>query len=245
MTSHGRFNFGALRQGGVHAPSATPDGEGGIYVIHNINQGKNTVGWNHIMSLARRLTLTADGALHVEPVSTVEQLRADHRHIGETTLTANEDFHPPGVTGNALELALSIEPREATEIRLELLRSDDGEEQTTVRFARGGSPSGRVDDYSFKADALVLDNARASLSADLLPRPAEVAPFHLAEGETLDLRIFVDKSVVELFANGRQVMGVRAYPERPDSVGVAIRSVGADATLKSLDAWQMKSIYSS
>ena len=243
VTSHGRFNFGALRNGGVHAPSATPDGEGGIYVIHNINHGKNPDGWNHIMSLVRRLTLTAEGTLHVEPVSTVEQLRAGHVHIGETTLTANEDFHPPGVTGNAMELALSIEPREATEIRLELLRSDDGAEQTTIRFCRGGGLSGRGVDYQYKADVLVLDNARASLSAGLWPRPAEVAPFHLEEGETLDLRIFVDKSVVELFANGRQVMGVRAYPERPDSVGVAIRSVGTDATLKSLDAWQMKSIY--
>jgi len=244
-TSHGRFNFGSLRNGGVHAPSAMPDGDGGILVIHNINEGKETVGWNHIMSLARRLTLNADGTLHIEPVSTIEQQRGDHQQIGETTLAANVDFHPPGVEGNAMELNLSIDPEESTEIRLELLRSDDGEEQTTIRFVRGGGLAGKMGDYGFKADALVLDNGRASLSAGLLPRPAEVAPFHLEEGETLDLRIFIDKSVVELFANGRQVMGVRAYPEREDSIGVVIRSVCREATLRSLDAWQMKGIYSS
>jgi beta-fructofuranosidase len=36
--AHGRFNFGAIGPGGVHAPSATPDGKGGVYVIHNINE---------------------------------------------------------------------------------------------------------------------------------------------------------------------------------------------------------------
>jgi len=49
--THGRFNFGPMRPGGVHAPSATPDGEGGVFVIHNINEGKSTQGWDHIMSL--------------------------------------------------------------------------------------------------------------------------------------------------------------------------------------------------
>ena len=35
----------------------------------------------------------------------------------------------------------------------------------------------------------------------------------------------------------------RVYPGRPDSVGVALRSIGQDATLAWLDAWTMASIY--
>jgi beta-fructofuranosidase len=53
----------------------------------------------------------------------------------------------------------------------------------------------------------------------------------------------VDRSVVEVFCNGRQCVAMRVYPEREDSVGVSLYARGRDAVLRSLDAWQMKSIY--
>ena len=62
-------------------------------------------------------------------------------------------------------------------------------------------------------------------------------------GETLELRVFIDKSVVEVFVNGKQCVAMRVYPGREDSVGVSLRSQGRDAELKSLEAWRMKSIY--
>ena len=91
----------------------------------------------------------------------------------------------------------------------------------------------------------MIDNAQSSSrSSDVLARPPETAPFQLRENELLDLRIFIDKSVVELFANQRQAMGLRAYPDREDSVGVSLTAVGGEATLQSLDAWEIQSIYS-
>jgi beta-fructofuranosidase len=45
------------------------------------------------------------------------------------------------------------------------------------------------------------------------------------------------------YVNGKQCVGLRVYPGREDSVGVSLRSQGRDTELKSLDAWQMKSIY--
>ena len=55
--------------------------------------------------------------------------------------------------------------------------------------------------------------------------------------------MFIDKSVVEVFVNGQQCVSMRVYPGLNNSTGVSIRSQGQEATLKSLDAWQMKSIY--
>jgi beta-fructofuranosidase len=55
--------------------------------------------------------------------------------------------------------------------------------------------------------------------------------------------VFVDKSVVEVFANGKQCVAMRVYPGREDSVGVSLRAQGDDAELKSLNAWQMENIY--
>ena len=59
----------------------------------------------------------------------------------------------------------------------------------------------------------------------------------------MKLRVFVDGSVVEVFVNGRQVVAVRAYPGRDDSLGVSLRAQGRDAQLVSLDVWEMENIF--
>jgi beta-fructofuranosidase len=61
--------------------------------------------------------------------------------------------------------------------------------------------------------------------------------------EPLKLRVFVDRSVVEVFVNGKLYLAMRVYPGRKDSVGVSVRAQGQDAVLKKLDAWQMQSIW--
>ena len=48
---------------------------------------------------------------------------------------------------------------------------------------------------------------------------------------------------VEVFVNDWQSVALRVYPSRADSVGVSLRSPGRDAALRSLDVWQMKTIY--
>ena len=46
--------------------------------------------------------------------------------------------------------------------------------------------------------------------------------------EPLRLRVFVDKSVVEVYANDRQAICRRVYPGRPDSLGVALFARGGE-----------------
>ena len=70
-----------------------------------------------------------------------------------------------------------------------------------------------------------------------------MAPFQLENDEPLKLRVFIDRSVVEVFANCRLCLALRVYPSREDSIGVSLYAQGRDASLKSLDAWQMKSIW--
>ena len=77
----------------------------------------------------------------------------------------------------------------------------------------------------------------------MLSRAPETAPVILTGNEPLKLQVFIDKSVVEVFVNGKQCVAMRVYPGLSDSVGVSLRSQGRDAVLKSLDAWQMKNIY--
>jgi beta-fructofuranosidase len=238
--THGRFNFGPIAPGGVHAPSAFPDGQGGIYVIHNINAAKPTEGWDHIMSVVRRLTLWEDLSPGIEPVKALETLRGGHQRIEQTALPANKEINLDGIKGNVMEIEAEIEPRDAREVCVSVLRSPGGEEHTDIQFHRNGHFRLAWRGQKPQQDALVLDTTRSSLAPDILARPPEIAPFDLGETETLKLRIFIDRSVVEVFANGRQCLALRVYPDRKDSLGVSIRAQGREALLRSLDAWQME-----
>jgi len=241
--AHGRFNFGTIGPGGVHAPSATPDGKGGICVIHNVNEARPTAGWNHLMSLVRVLTLRKDKTLGIEPVAAIQSLRQNHASIGEETLPAGREIVLKNIAGNAMEIQAEIDPRDANEVCLTVLRSPGKEEYTDVRFRRKGYAGADAIGQRVTRDAIVIDATRASLHRDVQRRPPEIAPFELTKGELLKLRIFVDRSIVEVFANDRQCVALRVYPQRPDSVGVSISAQNADASLRRLDAWQMKSIY--
>lgn len=246
----GRFNFGAATPGGVHAPSAAPDGQGGVITVFNINAAKPTPGWNQIMSLPRRLTLAGkDNELTIVPAGDIESLRQGHRHVSGMALPANREIVLDGVQGNAIELAAELDPGRAPMVELNVLRSPGREEFTRIAFYRH---RGYVDwdrsagwtRFHESRDSLVsIDTSYSSELPDAESRAPETAPVYLAPGETLKLRVFIDQSVVEVFTNDRQCSAVRVYPGREDSVGISLRAQGAESKLHSLDVWQMQSIY--
>ena len=55
---------------------------------------------------------------------------------------------------------------------------------------------------------------------------SESGPLWLEDKELLRLRVFIDHSVVEVFANNRQCLTVRTYPSREDSQQVSFRARG-------------------
>ena len=57
-------------------------------------------------------------------------------------------------------------------------------------------------------------------------------------GETLDLRIFLDKCMLEVFANGRQCITQQIFPTGTDNL-VKLCAKGDRARVLSLDAWDM------
>ena len=259
VTDGGLFNFGAAHPSGVHAPSAAPDGDGGIIVIFNMNQGMPTAGWNQIMTLPRRLTLDEDDRVLMEPAGDIESLRGESSSVDDIVLPANQEIVLDGIAGNSMELQLDLETGEATLLELNVLRSPGREEFTRIAFYRErgnhykeGLSATRAMNASTmfmkalptrKMSLISLDTSYSSTLPEAYLRPPETAPVHLAPGEPLRLRVFIDRSVVEVFVNGRQCVAARVYPGRDDSLGVSLRAQGKDARLVRLDAWQMKGIW--
>jgi beta-fructofuranosidase len=237
--NHGRFNHGLVAPAGVHAPSAASDGQGGVINILNLNEGKTPKGWDHIFSLAQRLTLASDKRLRIEPVDAVDSLRGDGQHIGQTALPANQEIVLDAIKGDTLELDVEIDPLTAPWVQLNVFRSPNAEEQTTITFYNYDR---HVNPWFHRRSVISLDGSRSSTLPDVLARPPETAEFERGR-EPLRLRVFLDRSVVEVFVNEKLYLAMRVYPGRPDSLGVSLRAQGQGAVLKRLDAWPMQSIW--
>ena len=235
----GRLNHGTVSPGGVHAPSAAADGKGGVININNINDAKPNPDWDQIMSLAQQLTLGPDSQVRIQPVDAVASLRGAHQHLGETRLPANQEIVLDGIKGNTLELEAEIDPQMSRWVQLNILRSPHAEEQTSITFYNFDR---KLSIWYDTKGVICLDGSRSSASPDVWVRPPERAAMQRGT-DLLKLRIFIDRSVVEVFVNGKLYLAMRVYPSRQDSVGVSVRAQGQDAVLKSLDAWQMKSIW--
>lgn len=240
-TAHGKFNFGPSDPAGVHAPSAAPDGEGGLVTIFNMNPGLPTQGWNQIMTLPRRLTLVGHDELRVEPIAAVASLRGSHTRVGPLSLPANEEVVLEAVSGNTMELSVELDTGSAPMVELNVLCSPGREEFTRIAFFkhRGHRTLAGGWDRKQRPSVVTIDSSYASGLPDAVSRAPETAEVFVAEDEPLRLRVFIDRSVVEVFVNGRQCVAVRVYPGRADSTGVSVRSQSREAELKCLDAWQM------
>ena len=181
-------------------------------------------GWSGTMSLPRVLSLGDDGLLRMNPPEEIARLRYNGKKKTNLAIQADAALPIEGVGGNSIELALEMDAPGAKQFGLKICSSPGGEEQTLVY-------------YDAIEKKLKVDTTRSSLTEG--PKSVEAGPFELKAGEPLKLRVFVDKSVVEVFANGRQAVMRRIYPSRPDSVGVELFSNGGPAGVATIESWDM------
>lgn len=242
--SYHRMTFGPVYKGTLHAPSAMVDEKGRFLATFNIRENMQPVGpalnaktpdiWYGIMSLARHFWLNDNKELCVEPAGNLESLRFNHQHIGEMELREDKETVLEQVKGNAIEIRAIIQPGDAETVGLKVLRSPDGNEYTTIQLHTKKDKDGFC--------KLELDVSQGSKRQGVPERSSEIGTLKLQDGENLDLRIFVDRSVIEVYANDRQSLTARVYPGGKQSQTVAIFSKGGKAKLISLDAWKMKTI---
>ena len=227
-TSHGRMNHGALRHASLHAPSATIDAAGRLLAIFNVREGKSPEQWSTVMSLPRRLSLAPDGTLAIRPAIDLVELGGGGAQVAPRTIAPGAEMPLPAVSGTELVVTLEIDPGTAREVGLYVLQSPDREEQTRISLYR------HTNCYFDEVNELQIDFSRSSTRGDLYARSPERCPLLLADGENLRLQVFIDRSLIEVYANDRQCLTARVYPAGPDSTGVSLFARGGAAQLCSL-----------
>ncbi len=168
---------------------------------------------------ARVLSLAPNGTLRFNLPNEVESLRGEHF----TDLAQ--------VRGDCLEISAAIDPAGATDCGL-AVRCSPGGGQTRILYR----PADRVLSIDLSGAALEQDPGRPSIPSDA--DPLRHAPLHLGAGEPLQLRVLLDGSVMEVFANDRTCITARVYVSRPDALGVQFLP-GGGARLLRAQAWRM------
>jgi beta-fructofuranosidase len=221
--------------GNIHAPRTMLDEKGRRILFANLNEGRDMSvciesGWYGVMSLPVVISPMPDGdGLRYEPPAELQALRHDLQELQDIEVAADTEIPVPQVRGDCLELELEIEPAGAVEFGLKVRCAPDGSEETLVFF-------------STEPPTIQIDYRRASLRDDLTyqqdPR-VQVAPFDFKQGEHLKLRVFLDHSVLEVFAGDQRYMAQRIYPTHPDGLDVKLFSRGGPTRVRRLSAWQM------
>lgn len=188
----------------------------------------SAAGWACCMSLPRILDLDPSGNLRIEPAREVGVLRGGHQGVLGVTIPADSSELRPGFQTDCAEVRAHLEPREAREVGLVLRSSPDQEERTEIRF-------------DAEEQKLVVDRSRSTLSPDA-DRGVTSAGLKLARGKPLELRVFVDASVLEIYANGTLCITDRVYPTRKDSRGVGLLSRGGEASASLLEVSSLQPI---
>jgi beta-fructofuranosidase len=168
-----------------------------------------------MQTLPRELSLPEDGVLRIQPLRELAQLREAEQREADVTVSPGALQVLSSISGDALELAVTLEPAAGARCGVVVYADADG---------TGGLPV----TVSPQAGTLSLGDVRAPLS--------------LAEGEAIQLRVFLDKNVVEVFANDRQAM-VASHFATPGHLSIALTSEGGDTRASDIRGWEMKSIY--
>lgn len=196
---------------------------------------KNELG---VMTMPRILSLDANGQLLINPPEEFESLRRSPRRRESLTVTTGQDLRLEDIHGDSMEVFLEAAIPKDGVFGVKVRMAPAGEELTSIF----------VDTASH---TLSVDTTRSSLRPDIYqPFPImrgdarkdvriQTAPFTLNPGEPLQLRIFLDRSILEIYANSRQCVTQRIYPSRPDSLGIALFSQRGTTTVLAVNAWDM------
>jgi beta-fructofuranosidase len=214
-----------------YAPQTFVDERGRRIMIGWIWEGRSVeadkaAGWSGVQSLPRLLTYREDGHLGVEPLPELEQIRSsEHHHFAGVDLCPESPLPLP-VESDQVELMVEVLPKEARAFGLVVRESADGRERTVIR-------------YQFESGELRVDRRQSSLDKDVHDT-AQTGILKLGMGEPLRLRVFVDHSVIEIFANGRYCLSSRIYPTLDDSLRASLFTEGGCAHITQAEVWMLR-----
>lgn len=220
-----------------YAPQSFLDGKGRRVIIAWLNAwdwmpwfknfgptSKNN--WCGAMSTPRTVELDVDGRLKFPPVEELKVLRREHYHHANTKVVPGVPLLPDYVGSDCLEIKVELQLAgcQAEEVGFVLRASKDREQQTLLS-------------YNLQSKELRFDRSKSDGWS------GGIQTVRLEASETLQLHIFIDTCVIEVYAdNYRVALTNNIYPD-PSSVHLDLYAVGDIVNLNTLDIWKLRSAW--
>ena len=199
-------------------------------------------GWRGTISMPRVLTLSKSGQMQINPPEEVKLLRHNYVGVDNVALKGSKVYTLENMQGNTIELQMELAAKGDSSYGVKVLCSADGREETIIKY----DPAEKllVIDYinsTFPAPVKYKSYCMQGYQLKTIPEriSSQKVPFQLSKRETLKLDIFIDRSIIEVFANGRQCITQRVYPALGDSKGIKIFSEGGELKAKKIKCWQI------
>jgi len=209
-------------------------------------------GFTSSYGLPLDFSLREDNTLAFQPIQAIQELRQRHARLPNTELADGEEQPIKGVFGGELEVIATFEGvsgkagiylqqgEHRAEIRYNSERHTAELDLNQMPFLpiygrsrvwlRGSSdePGDSDHNHMYRID----HDPSLVVSAPLPGKP----------GRPVTLRVFYDRSLVEVFAEGIRIMEWTFF-EDPSSVAAGVVARGGPARLTQLDAWEMDTIW--
>jgi beta-fructofuranosidase len=171
--------------------------------------------WAGAMTLPREI-ISKKGRLYFKPVREIKKYRQERFALRNFTFYGEKVLE---TKGDCYELQVSFIARDAKEFGIKLRVST--KEETVISYNR--------------TEQVLKFNRDQSGLGPQGERKTKISPIN----GKLKLRIFVDKSAIEIFINeGEKVMTGRIYPEQ-DATGIQLFANG-ECIVESLEKWDLK-----
>lgn len=231
---HHRMNWPG---GGYFAPETLLDDQNRRIAWAWVLDSKSGVS-SGTMSMPRVLTLSEDKrSLNIAPPKEIEQLRFDSKELNGVSVGAGKNITLQGIEGNSMELDLTIDPGKAKQFGVNVFTSKDGKESTAIiidlekNTLTIDAQKSSMDSVNYRVYTMVKDPE--------LHVSKQTAPFEVKKGEKVHLRVFLDKSMLEVFANGKQCVTQVVYPTQHDAVHVQAFSKDAPIMVDQVKSWRL------
>ncbi len=237
---HGRMNWGRqdqpvwglMKRTDFFAPESvlTPDRRRVMWAWVTSAGSGNKIVNKTIQSLPRELSLPADGVLRIRPLRELEGQREKPHSLTDVLLAhpvVGHVGHIPPAAGPHLQRLAEL-PGDAAEIRIKIPRAEAARKLFGFMLFSDGKGGGLP---------ILLRPETGTLRVGVTEAPFSVTS--LPEAEDVELRIFVDKYLVEVFANERQAV-LAAHLDHASRRGLDAFTVGETTRLKQVDIWPLR-----
>ena len=184
------------------------------WIKYGLFRAKYLSGWNGCISIPRILTLDSSNEFMIEPATELQVLRKDHFHVKNQEIIPNSSYIIHDTNDNCMEMRLKLDIIDESRIGF------------NISNCRGKVSIG----FDVEKQELFAGKERGKFELSF-------------RDNTLELHVFIDKSVIETFINKKTCFTTKFYPQKNKKQEIELFSTNGRARVTELDTWGMKAIW--